>query len=200
MRHYGYTSRRAPSQCVYPEQELTKKPFTEHEYRWNGQEKDKDQCQNSSAREQQNVGPHNSRDGATGPKSRYNRVEIEKCVSQSRTDPADDVKKQIWDMAEKVLHVVAEDPQEKHVPGNVEKSGMQEHACENWQKRHFKCSVPCKKGRDAGRHSGVARQERDVGFGSHRELQAQLIEEERHVGDDERDVDERVGSRGVDVF
>ena len=43
-------------------------------------------------------------------------------------DPAEKVEEGIRDMPQFILHVVAADPEEKHVPKKMENVGMKEHA------------------------------------------------------------------------
>ena len=99
-------------------------------------------------------------------------------------------------MAVEVLDVVAKDPKEKHIAGDVQDPGVQKHAGEQRQKRGLKRSVAGKPGGEAGGDSGVGGHEQLKGVGRQRVL----VNKNEDVEEDERGVDDRVGAAGIQVF
>jgi hypothetical protein len=55
-------------------------------------------------------------------------MKIEKHVEKTRSDPARHIKEEIGEVPEEVLDVVSEDPQKKHVSGDMQEAGMEKHA------------------------------------------------------------------------
>ena len=69
------------------------------------------------------------------------RVEVEEDVREARADSADEIEEKVGEVAEVVFHVVAEDPEEEHVTGDVQEAAMQEHAGEEGKKGGFEAAV-----------------------------------------------------------
>lgn len=112
-------------------QELKKEPVSQNDEGWNRDEKDEDEGQNSSARVENDVGAHDAGDGAAGSERWKGGVIIKNDVCEAGTDAASKVEKKIGEVAEVVFDVIAENPEEKHVPGDVHESAMEEHAGED---------------------------------------------------------------------
>ena len=90
-------------------------------------EEDRDQSDDARVRELHQVGAHHAGDGAAGADGGQPRVCIEGHVDQSRGHAAQQVEQQVFRMAQDVLDVVAEDPQEPHVADQVQPAAVQEH-------------------------------------------------------------------------
>ncbi len=73
-------------------------------------------------------------------------------MEQARAEPADQVKQQIRQMAEKIFDIVSEDPEEQHIAPDVCQPGMKKHTCEKRKKRHLETRVPGQERRDARRN------------------------------------------------
>ncbi len=127
-------------------------------------------------------------------------MEIEQNVQKPRSDTADQVEKEVSEVAKEVLDVVAEDPEEKHVAGDVKPAEMEEHAGYQGKEGDFKAGVPGKERRNAGRHFGVSEEQRFKGAARHGGLETQPIEKYHYVGKDQGDVDEGIGARRVEVL
>src|SRR6266852_3643516 len=103
-------------------------------------------------------------------------------------------------MPEEVFHVVAEDPEKKHVPGDMQPVGGEKHARDQWQERNFESGMTCQEGRDSRGHHAVRQKKRIGAALRKRRLQADLVNENRDVAENERDVDEGIGARWVEVL
>ena len=62
-------------------------------------------------------------------------------------------------MAEVVLDIVAEDPEEEHVSSDVQEAAVEEHAGQDGEKRGVKSDVAAEEGRDSGGNSGIGQHE-----------------------------------------
>jgi hypothetical protein len=54
-----------------------------------------------------------------------------------------------------IFHVIAEDPQEKHIAGDVHKARMEKHACQQGKKCRFQMDMPREPARDPCGYGGV---------------------------------------------
>jgi hypothetical protein len=63
-------------------------------------------------------------------------------MKEAGPNTADQIKQQIREVAEEILHVIAKDPQEKHIAENVHKSRMQKHTSKQRQKCSHEAYVP----------------------------------------------------------
>ena len=132
----GYRSDRTDSG-----QKLKQKPISQNDEGWNRDEKYEDQGQDSSARIKNDIGAHHAGDGAAGAERWKGGVEIKNNVRETGTDAASEVEKKVGEVAEVVFHVVSENPEEEHVPGDVHEAAMHEHAGENGQECGFEAAV-----------------------------------------------------------
>src|SRR5258707_15347386 len=117
-------------------------------------------------------------------------------MEQARADSTHQIEEQIGDVAVEVLHVVPEDPQEKHVAGDVRDAGVQKHAGEQRKKRHLKGSVAGKPCGDARRDGGIGGEETLEGGRRERVL----VDEKSYANEDEGGVYDRIrgaGRRGL---
>src|ERR1700730_1025411 len=117
-------------------------------------------------------------------------------MEKARADPAKQVKEQVSDVAIEVLHVVAENPQEKHVASDVQDSGVQEHAGEQGQQGGLKGSLAGKRGGEPGWDGGIGDHEGVEGV----RRQSVLVEENEDVGGDEGVVDDGISAAGIQIF
>ena len=96
-------------------------------------------------------------------------------------------------MAEVVFHVVAEDPEEEHVSGDVQEAAVEEHAGEDGEKGGFKSDVAAEEGRDAGGDGGIGQHESLVLM----RRQCELVKEDDDVRQNEESIDDGVGRAGL---
>ena len=121
-------------------------------------------------------------------------------MQEARANPAYHVKEEIGEVAKEVLDVIAEDPEEEHVSGEVQEAGMKKHTRDQRQERDVKGSASCKKSWETGgdrgvsEKQGVKRPAREGGF------QTYLVEKDSDVGKDQRDIHEGIGARRIQVF
>jgi len=109
---------------------LQDEPVAEDQHGGNWHEENEDEGQDAGARVENCVGAHDPGDGAAGPQGRNTRMHVEQHVQEARADSAKQIEKQIGDVAVEVFDVVAKNPEEKHVAGDVQQAGVQEHAGE----------------------------------------------------------------------
>src|SRR6185436_7241287 len=83
-----------------------------------------------------------------GAQIRHARSEAEEQLCGSRSKPAEQVEDQKLDVPEAVFHVVAENPQVKHVATQMKPAGMHEHGTE--ESRNVRERI----GHEAPRHEG----------------------------------------------
>lgn len=177
-------------------QELKQEPIAQDDERRDGNEENKDERQNTGAREKNNVGAHDSRDGAAGSERGKSRVKVENDVGEAGADAASEVEEKIGEVAEVVLHVVAEDPKEEHVSGDVQEAAMQEHAGEDGEEGGLDVSVAVEGQADVRGDGGVGHDEGLILVGREREL----IEKDDDVRQNEERVDDGVGLARIIVF
>src|SRR6185503_651139 len=114
-------------------------------------------------------------------------------VREPGREAAEEIKEDEAERAERVLDVVAEDPEKPHVSDQVQPSAVQEHRREE---RRDDAAPPELAGLETVRH--LPRHEREL-----REESVQLpterylIEKRRRAGDDHRDRDGGKGAGGV---
>ena len=84
-------------------------------------------------REQDDVGAQDAGDGAGRAEAGDDRARIDEDVRQAADDAGGNVEERVGQVADAVLDVVAEDPQEEHVAGEVEPAAVHEDAREERQ-------------------------------------------------------------------
>ena len=128
MGPHRYSSRNLDADRADPGKKLHDVPQAQENYGWHRQGKNENKCKDAGSRIEKHVSAHHTRNGPAGAHRWDVGVKIEKHVQQARADPADQVKKEITDVTEKILHIVPEDPQKKHVASEMQKPGMEKHA------------------------------------------------------------------------
>jgi hypothetical protein len=127
-------------------------------------------------------------------------VQVEENVQQTRPDPTDQVKEEVRDVPEKILNVVAEDPEKEHVSGDVPEVGVKEHAGDQGHERYFKAGMSREESRESGRDRRVGKEKGFIGPVRKGGFKADLVDKNGDVGEDQRDIDEGIGPRWVEVF
>lgn len=196
MRPYGYASRNLGADGAEPRHELQDIPQAEKNDRRDGDRKNNDKRKNASPGIEQNIGSHDSGDSSAGAEGRNCGMQIKGDVEQAGADPADGVKKEIGEVPEEVFDIVSEDPEKKHVSGDVPELGMQKHAGEQGEKCHFESHMACKERGDARRDSGIGQHKRFEGGAR----ESELIQKDNHVYKDQRNVHERISAGGIEVL
>jgi len=184
------------SHGTHPRQELKEKPIPQDDERRDGNEENEHEREYASSRIKNDIGSHDTGDGAAGAEGRQIRVEIEDDVGDAGTDAADEIEQEIREVAEVVFHVIAKNPEEEHVPGDMNESAMEEHASENGKKGEFEVVVAVEGGADMRRDRGVGH---DEGIALVR-AQGDLVKKDDDVRQNEKSVDDRVGAPRVQVF
>lgn len=129
VRPHRYASARGHgiwAQHINRGQKLKQKPDAEHEIRRYGHQENKDQREDAFTGKEHSVGAHHPRDGSAGADRGHGGAPVEDDVQQAGTYTAKKIKEQIRQMAEVVLDIVAEHPQEEHVAGDVQQAAVQE--------------------------------------------------------------------------
>jgi hypothetical protein len=103
-------------------------------------------------------------------------------------------------MSEEIFHIVAENPEKEHVPGEVQESGMEKHAGHQGHEGSFKTGVSHQESRETSGNRGVREEQGFIGPVRERSLEAELVNKHSDVGKDKCDVDEGIGSRRVEVL
>ena len=113
-------------------EELIKEPIAEHEPGGHMEEEDgREPDQHAGARIENEVGSENAGDGSAGSNRGKARAGINEDLREGRGDSAGEIEDKIFEVAEEVFDVVAEDPKKKHVPGDVHKRSVQKHGSED---------------------------------------------------------------------
>jgi hypothetical protein len=119
-------------------------------------------------------------------------MEVKNDVKEPGSYPAGQIKEEIREVPEKILDVVAEDPEEEHVAGNMQQAGVQKHARYQGQEGNFEAGVSRKERRNPGGNRGVREEQGLKGPVRERSLKANRIDKHRDVGKDQRNVDEGI--------
>ena len=175
---------------------MKQEPVTQNDEGWNRDEENKDKRQDLSSRIKNDVGPHDAGDCAAGSEGGQGRMVVEDNMGEAGADAANEIKEKVGKMAEVVFHVVAEDPEEEHVSGDVQKAAMHEHAGENGQEGGFETAVAVEGEADVVGDGGVGQLEGLVLM----RRQCELIEKDDDVRQNEKSVDDRVGPARIQVF
>jgi hypothetical protein len=172
-------------------EQLQDKPESQNETCRNIDQSDepteKQQSQHPGARVKQNIGAKYPRNGTAGTYGRNGG----RYIGQYMADRSQESREQIEDEVAKVSHrlfdVVAEDPQEPHVPNQVHPAAMEEHAREEAQRRrnHGNCGRQRLRTHDHGRNGSELVDKQLPAASSQREL----VEEDQSVDGDQRDGD-----------
>ena len=139
--------------------ELKQEPISKNDEGGDGEEKEEHQGQNAGPGIENDVSPHDARDGATGPEGGNGRMEIEENMEKVRAYAASEIKEEIGEVAEIVFDVVAKDPKKKHVPGDMQKAHVKKHAGEERKEGKFKADVAVEERADMGRDGGIGEKE-----------------------------------------
>ena len=170
--------------------ELEAEPEAEEEEGRDLDEEVQEQRQHARGRQEDEVGAENAGDRAARPEVRDGRVGIrarpegDDGLSRGRGDPGQQVEAEEADRPHRVLDVVAEDPEEEHVPDDVQPASVHEH-------RGQPRDVPVVADGGPGR-AGADDLARLVGVLDDRAVEiGQLVEDpDREVDRDQRDRDD----------
>lgn len=181
---------------AYSRHELQEEPIAQNDEGGDGEKEDDDEGQDFGAGVKNDVGAHYAGDGAAGSESGDRGMEIEEDVGEVRADAACEIEEEVGEMAEVVLDIVAEDPEEEHVAGDVQEAHVKKHAGEEGEEGGFEAYVAGEEAADVGGDGGVGI-EKDFVL-SRRE--GELVEEDDDVGQDEKRIDYGRGAVGVEIF
>jgi len=194
------STRNIGSDGAKPGKKLQDIPKTKKDDGRNRQREDKNQGKDPRPWVQQHVSTHNAGDGAACANGRDIGMQIEEHMQQASPNSAKEIKEGIRDVSEEILDIVAEDPEEQHVPREVPEIGMEKHAGDEGQERDFETNMAGQKGRETGWHGGVRQQQGfkcpvgKCGF------EARYVKKHYDVRKEEGDVDEWIGAGGVEVL
>src|SRR5258708_39562956 len=82
----------------------------------------------------------------------------------------------------------------------MEEAGMEKHTGYQRHEGHFEAGVPRQEGRETGRNCGVGEEQSFIGPAWESNLKAELVDKHGDVSEDQRDVDEGIGARRVEVL
>lgn len=139
--------------------ELQQEPITQNDESRDGEKEDYDEGKHPRSRIKDDIRTHDAGNGAAGAESGNGGVEIEDDVAQVRANSANEIEEKIGEMAEVILNVVAEDPEEEHVSADMEKAAVEEHAGQDGEKRGAKSDVAVEEGGDSCRDGGIGEHE-----------------------------------------
>ena len=105
-------------------QELKQEPIAQNDESRNRYEKDEDEGQDSCSGIKKDIGPHDTGDSTAGTERGEMRVEIKDNVGEARTNAANEIEQEVGEVAEVILYVVAENPEEEHVPGDMHEAAV----------------------------------------------------------------------------
>src|SRR5260370_41781137 len=77
---------------------------------------------------------------------------------------------------------------------------MEKHAGNQGHEGHFKAGVPRQEGGETGGERGAGEEQGFIGPARERQLEAELVGKHNDVGDDQREIDEGIGARRVEVL
>src|SRR5579884_4238043 len=113
-----------------PADELEEDPDADHDPGRDEDDRDedaeKDQRADVALREEDDVGAEHAGDGAAGADQRHGARRVDEDLGQSGDDTADQVEDRVLVVSERVLDVVAEDPEEEHVEADVRPTTVHE--------------------------------------------------------------------------
>src|SRR5690242_6422109 len=114
------------------------------------------QRENASSRKQNNVRSKHSGNSSTRANGRDVRAPRDQNFADSCSNAAKQIKEKVGNRAEGIFNICAKDPQEKHIADNVQKTTVQEHTCEEWQKCLYERVTPAgKRQRDLVRYESI---------------------------------------------
>lgn len=151
----GDTSRGRRAHRTDSRQELQQEPIAQNDPGWDRDKKNQNESKYASARVKNDIGSHDPGDGAAGSESGGRRMEVEGDVEESGANPTNEIEKKIRQMAEVVFDIVSKDPEEEHVPRDVQKTRMEEHARKDRKKGGLKSSVAVKECGNARGDGGI---------------------------------------------
>lgn len=112
-------------------EELGEEPVDEYEVGRQRDREDEEQAVNPGAGPEDQIRPHHPGDGSGGADHGCGGAGVEQHLREHRDDTREEVEGEISDVAEPVLDVVAEDPQEQHVEAEVQPRSVEKHGRED---------------------------------------------------------------------
>jgi len=112
-------------------EELLDEPHPEPPLRPDLDDEEEEEADDPGVGEPDEVGAHHTGDGARRAEHRHRAVGLHRDVGGRRHEPGNQVEDQIAQAPEPVLDVVAEDPEEEHVAGEVQHAPVEEHRQEH---------------------------------------------------------------------
>lgn len=174
-------------------EELVEEPVAEHEPGGHVKKEDgREPDQHASAGIENEISSENAGDGSAGSNSGKARAGVDENLGEGGGDATGEIKDQIFEVAEEVFNVVAEDPEKKHVAGDVHERCVQEHRGEDRHKGGGRIEVAVT-GKDG---DGVVGNESELinkgvqGAGA-LHLDRKLPEVDQRVQRDQKIIDER---------
>jgi hypothetical protein len=143
-------------------EQLQDEPHPQHDDRRERDERDdeeEDQREDVPAREHHEVRAEDAGDGPGRAQVRHDAVRTDRDLRGARDDPGRQIEEGIAEPPEPVLDVVSEDPEEPHVPEDVEPPGVQERRGEDREDPAF---VPAVLGQELLESAGEPRILEDV--------------------------------------
>ncbi len=117
------------------ESDLHEKPYGEKQHRGHvdGRNENKNEYERFyfSPREQQKVRPKDTRDGSACPYHGDGRRWVKRELGCGGSEPGKQIEHDEPPMADRILHVVAEDPQIEHISGHVQDTPVKKHGGED---------------------------------------------------------------------
>ncbi len=104
---------------TYTGEELKQEPVTQNDEGRDRDEENKDKRQDLRSRVKNDVGAHDAGDSAAGSEGGQGRMVVEDNMGEAGADAANEIEEKVGKVAEVIFHIVAEDPEEEHVSGDV---------------------------------------------------------------------------------
>src|SRR5438552_13725844 len=115
-----------------PVDELEERPDPDHHDRWyrdrpEEHDAERDEDADAVGREEDEIRREHAADRAGCAQTRDDRLRIGRDLREGGDDPAEEIEDQVLEGTERLLDVVAEDEEEKHVAPDVQPSAVHEH-------------------------------------------------------------------------
>src|SRR5260370_27711748 len=121
-------------------------------------------------------------------------------MEQARPDSTDQIEEEIRYVPEEIFDIVAEDPEKEHVSGEVQEAGVKKHAGYQGHEGYFKAGTAHQEGGEPSRNRGVREEQGFKGLVRKCDFEAELVNKHNDVGKDQRDIDEGIGARRVEIL